>query len=212
MTSPRATGALLLWSPVGILLGWAAMRLMGEIGDEPLWTLGHLVWLPAYVMLALGLIGLYRRIDAPSPGGRLLAGFGAVMSVAGGAAVAAQMAVDLVVGFATGSRREMSDMFDAVQGAPGVELAVYSVGPSLLFVGMVVLAVHAAVRGRIPVLSAVLVAVAVLAAGLDQALGLPERLGMASATVLLLAAMAPVRRRLLADARTTSPNSPVGVG
>jgi hypothetical protein len=211
MTSSRAAGAFLVLSPIGILFGWVSMRLMGEVGDEPLWTIGHLVWLPAYVMLTLGLLALHRRIEAPSPGGRLLAGFGAAMSVLGGAAVSVQMAVDLVVGFATANRREMSDMFDAIQGAPGVEPAVYAVGPSLLFVGMAVLAVHAAVRGRIPVRSAVLVAAAVAIAGLDQALGLPERLGMAFASVLLLVAMVPVRRRLTAEGKPAGERRPVGV-
>ncbi|MCD0446961.1 hypothetical protein LO763_25400 [Glycomyces sp. A-F 0318] len=199
MTSPRAAGAFLLLSPVGILLGWAATRLMDGMGDEPLWTIGHLLWLPAYALLALGLLGIHRRIGADSPGGRLLAGSGAALAVLGGAALTVQMAVDLVVGFATTSRPEMWDMFDAVQAVPGVEPAVYAVGPTLLFLGMPILMVHAAVRRRVPARSAVLVVAAVAVMVLDQAVGLPLRLGMATASVLLFAAMVPVRRLLLAE-------------
>ncbi|SDE05256.1 hypothetical protein [Glycomyces harbinensis] len=211
MTSPRAAGALLVLSPIGILFGWSCMRLMGEVGDEPLWTIGHLVWLPAYVALTLGLVGMYRLIESPSPGGRLLAGSGLVLTVLGGAAVSTQMAVDLVVGFATANRQDMSDMFDAVQGTPGVELTVYAVDPSLLYVGMLVLAVHAAVRGRIPGLSGGLVAVAVVIAGLDQALGFPMKLGMASALVLLLVAMVLTRRQLIADGKPAGRDAPAAV-
>src|ERR1044072_2375496 len=68
-------------------------------------------------------------------------------------------------------------VFDQVQGYPGVELVVYSVGAQLFFVALLVLAGIMAVLHRVTSLSAVVVAagvvvlaVAMLGVGRDSAL------------------------------------------
>jgi hypothetical protein len=199
MTLRRFTATCLLLAPIGILLGWTGMRLGGGGGAEPLWTIAHLLWLPSYAALAIGFAGIPRLIRPPRPGGRILAGFGLAMTAIGGLAVTAQMIIDLVVGFATTDRDGMSDMFDAIQAAPGVEPAVYAVGPSLLFVGMMILTVQAAASGRLPALAAVLVSAAVVISGLEQLVEVPLRLMMLAAVVLLWIAAVPIARRLRED-------------
>jgi hypothetical protein len=102
------------------------------------------------------------------------------------------MVVDLVVGFASANPTEMSELSDLIQAVPGIEAAVYGVGPLLLFVGMLILSVHAAARRRIPVHAAVLVVAAIVVSGLEQAVELPLRLMMAAAVVLLWFAAQPI--------------------
>ncbi|MQM28082.1 hypothetical protein [Glycomyces albidus] len=200
MTLPRFTATCLLFAPIGILLGWAGMRLGGGGGAEPLWTVAHLFWLPSYAALAVGFAGIHRLIRPRRAAGRLLAGSGLAMTVIGGLAIAAQMVVDLVVGFATADRDAMGDMFDQVQSVPGVELAVYAVGPSLLFVGMLILVVQAAASRQVPARAAVLVSAAVVISGLEQAVEVPLRLMMLAAVLLLWLAAVPIARQVREDA------------
>ena len=204
MTFPRFASICLRFSPIGILLGWAGMRLGGGGGDEPLWTIAHLIWLPSYAALALGYIGVHSLIRAERSAERLLAGFGVVLAAVGGMAVSAQMVIDLVVGLSTSDQAGMGERFDDVQAAPGVEAAVYTVGPSLLFVGMMILTLHAAARRRLPVYAPVLVASAVAISGLEQAVEVPLRLMMAAAVILLWFAARPIADRMREPARTTA--------
>jgi hypothetical protein len=196
MTLKRFTATCLTLAPVGVLLGWAGMRLGGGGGAEPLWTVSHLFWLPSYAALAIGFAGIYLLIRPERFGERLLAGLGLAMSAIGGLCISAQMVVDLVVGFATTDRDGMGAMSDAIQNVPGVELAVYSVGPSLLFLGMLILSIQAAVLKRLPASVAVLVSGAVVISGLEQAVEVPLRLMMLAAVLLLWLAAVPTARRL----------------
>jgi hypothetical protein len=204
MTFPRFASICLRFSPIGILLGWAGMRLGGGGGDEPLWTISHLIWLPAYAALAIGYIGVHALIRAERGAERLLAGFGVTLAAAGGLAVCAQMVIDLFVGLSTADRAGMSERFDEVQAVPGVEAAVYAVGPSLLFVGMLILTVHAAARRRLPAYATVLVVAAVAVSGLEQAVEVPLRLMMAAAVILLWFAARPIADRLREPSITTA--------
>jgi len=114
------------------------------------------------------------------------------------------MVIDLVVGLSTSDQAGMGERFDDVQAAPGVEAAVYTVGPSLLFVGMMILTLHAAARRRLPVYAPVLVASAVAISGLEQAVEVPLRLMMAAAVILLWFAARPIADRMREPARTTA--------
>jgi hypothetical protein len=168
-----------------------------------LWTIAHLIWLPAYAALALGYVGVHSLIRPERTPERLLAGFGVALIAVGGLAVSAQMVVDLAVGLSTSTRDQMGERFDEVQAVPGVEAAVYAVGPSLLFVGMLFLTIHAAARRRLPVHAAVLVVAAVAVSAMEQALDVPLRLMMVAAVVLLWFAARPIADRLRANATTT---------
>jgi hypothetical protein len=196
MTFQRLAYLSLRYAPIGILVGWAGMRLGGGGGDEPLWTSSHLVWLPSYAALAFGYIGVHALIRPERAAGKALAGFGVALAAIGGLAVAAQMVVDLGVGFGSSNATEMSELSDRIQGVPGVEAAVYEVGPLLLFVGMLILTIHAAARRRIPAYAAVLVVAAVVVSGLEQAVDVPLRLMMAAAVVLLWFAAQPIAARM----------------
>jgi hypothetical protein len=205
----RFAAAALPLSPIGILLGWAGMRLAGGYGDEPFWTIAHLIWLPSYAVLAIGFIALNRHTRTASAAGRLLSGLGLVATVLGGIAVTAQMVVDLVLGFATSDEVSMSAMSDRVQSVPGVEAAVYSVGPALLFLGMLVTTIHAAVRREVPIYTAALVVVAIAISVLEPYFGLPLRLPMVATIILFWFAVRPIAR-VLREAST--PVAPVGTG
>jgi uncharacterized membrane protein YgdD (TMEM256/DUF423 family) len=86
----------------------------------------------------------------------------------------------------------MSAAFDQIQAIPGVELAVYVVGPVLFYVALVVFAVMLAAGRdrRIAIASAVLVGVGTVLPAVDLAL-------IPLAAVCMLAGLAPLGVRLL---------------
>lgn len=206
-TLTRASGASLILAPIGVLLGWGAMRLGGEGGHEPYWTIAHLIWLPGYLMLALGFVGIHRLIGARSRAGRILAGFALTLTVIGAAAVTAQMLVDLWNGLATDTPAEMSAHFDRVTANPLVDAAVYSVGPALLFLGPVMLCIQAAALRRVPALTAVLVTAAIMIGAGEAAVELPYSGNMLLTAIVLWIALAPLGRRMLRGPEPAAPQT-----
>lgn len=199
MTTRRIAALSLLTAPLLILVGWAVMRLGGSGGREPGWTIAHIAWVLDNVMLAIVCGELYRRTPAT---GRALARFSLArlslaLGLAGSVALIAQMTIDLVVGFATANRTDMRALSATIHDFPGVQLAVYDVGPSLLFLGLIALTVQLAVARRIPARVAVLVTAATLTAGVELVAELPLRLMQASAATLLWLALAPLGWQLL---------------
>jgi len=217
----RFAAATLPFAPIGILLGWAGMRLAGGYGDEPFWTIAHLIWLPSYALLAIGFIALNRLTRAtaesahipetagaddapgtagtnhiPGPASRFVSGLALTTAVLGTIAVTAQMVIDLVLGFATSDEASMSDLSDRLQSVPGVELAVYEIGPALLFLGMLLITIHAAVRRTVPAYTAVLVVLGIAISVLEPIFGLPLRLPMVATIILFWFAARPITRAL----------------
>ncbi|NXY93251.1 hypothetical protein HYE82_02260 [Streptomyces sp. BR123] len=159
------------------------------------WSLGHLALLAA-VLALVPVIWQLRRWAAAGrgPAARLLAGAATTAGLLGAAAATAQTVIDLVVGFLCADREAMNVMFDGVRSHPGVTAAVYSVGPLLFYVGLVLLTAQLAVLRRISAWRPLVVVagIAVTAMSLDL---LP--LG----GLLLLLALAPLgRQRRLAAA------------
>ncbi|MEU4210308.1 hypothetical protein AB0F13_09990 [Streptomyces sp. NPDC026206] len=186
-------------------------------GPGPDWSIGHLALLAGvllFVPVFVGLRGAAARGSGPA--GRWFAGTGAVLGLLGVAAVTGQAVIDLVVGYCSADRATMDELFDRIQGGPGIGPAFYTVGPLLFHVGLVLLTAQAAVVRAVaawrPV--AVVAATALTAVSLDL---LP--LG---ALLFLLAlaplgepsgrgAAAPVRRTELSVRRTGDEGGPAPV-
>ncbi|MFJ8014080.1 hypothetical protein [Streptomyces sp. NPDC096339] len=132
------------------ILAYGAIRL-GDPGHGPgpAWTTGHIALLVGVLQFALVFPAL-RRMTAPATAaGRASAGAAALFGLAGTLAVVVQAAIDLVVGLRAADRPGMERLFEEVQSHPGVLPAVYTVGPTLFYVGLVWLMVQLAVRRRV---------------------------------------------------------------
>jgi hypothetical protein len=109
------------------------------------------------------------------------------------AATLAQMLIDLVIAVRAADKPAMDAMYHKVFGVPAVNLICYQLGPSVLFVGLIVLMFVAAARRTIAMWQAVLtlVAMTVGLAGRQApgALRVIEGIGLLG----LLIALAPLR-------------------
>ncbi len=79
-------------------------------------------------------------------------------------------------------------MFESVQSLPGVELAVYAIGPVLFYLGLIVAACHLVVVGELRAWSAAFVTLGVVVAAISLDL-LPV------AGLLMTAGLFPLTRR-----------------
>jgi len=160
----------------------------GAHGPGLLWTVGHLAFFAALILFVQVML-IARR----TAGGGVVATAAVAAGVAGVCCALVQIGIDIVVGIVATDRAEMVRMFGDVQDVPGVAVAVYGPGPALFYLGLIALVVHLAVVRAVPVWAPVLLVVGVLVtlAGLDL---LP--LG----GLLMLAALAPLARRSLANA------------
>ncbi|MFJ9822863.1 hypothetical protein ACIRSU_00640 [Streptomyces sp. NPDC101160] len=153
------------------------------------WTVGHLALL-ASVLAFVPVLWHLRRwaMAGRGPAARLLARGTAAAGLLGAAAAAAQTVIDLVVGVLCADREAMNVMFEEVRNHPGVTPAVYTIGPLLFYVGLVLLTAQLAAFRRIAFWRPLVVVagIAVTAMSLDL---LP--LG----GLLLLLALAPLDRQ-----------------
>ncbi|NRQ39355.1 hypothetical protein HII36_47165, partial [Nonomuraea sp. NN258] len=197
MNGKRIAGLSFVTAPLLVLAGWALMRLGGTGGREPGWTLAHIAWALNSVMYGIVCVELHRRARDTSPGGRVLAAGALVAGVVGAGCLLVQMLIDLVVGFSTGNRAGMRALSDRIHDLPGVQPVVYDVGPALLFVALVVQAIHLATQGRATAWFATLVTVSVLVNGAELLIDIPLRLAQAASALILWAAFLPTGRELL---------------
>ncbi|MFI9062093.1 hypothetical protein ACIGQE_09515 [Streptomyces sp. NPDC053429] len=205
MTNIKWPGAAFAVGPLCMTV-YGLIRLTDDVhGPGFAWSASHLALL-AGVLAFVPVFLRLRRSAARGRGaaGRWFAGAAAAAGLLGVVAVTAQAVIDLVVGFLSEDRGAMNDLFQRVQDQPGVMPAVYTVGPVLFYVGLVLLTVWlAALRRTEAWRPAVIVAgVAVMAVSLDL---LP--LG----GLLFLLALAPLGRRApdragRLTARTRSPH------
>ncbi|WP_235464982.1 hypothetical protein [Streptomyces platensis] len=121
----------------------------------------------------------------------------AAVGLVGAGCSLAQISVDVVVGALARDHEAMRGMFANVQSVPGVKLVVYTVGPVLLYLGLLVMFCQLALTRAIPVWRAVAVVLAVLVSllGLDA---LPV------VGLLLCAGLTPFARGGISSA--TAPN------
>ncbi|MFI6144706.1 hypothetical protein [Streptomyces sp. NPDC051109] len=161
-----------------------------EHGPGLAWSSGHVFFLAAvscFVPIVLGM----RRMAAAGGGGagRGLAGAGAVTALVGMAAVVAQVVIDLAVGFLSEDREAMNDLFRHVKSHAGVEPAVYTVGPLLFYVGLLLLLTRLAALRRTAAWRPVAVVAGIVATGVSLDL-------LPLAGLLFLLAFAPLGRQI----------------
>ncbi|MCF3183654.1 hypothetical protein IPZ70_27475, partial [Streptomyces polychromogenes] len=103
----------------------------------------------------------------------------------------AQAVIDLVVGLRSADRAGMDRLFEEIQSRPGVEPAVYSVGPLLFYVGLLWIVTQLAAGRRTGVWrpAAVLLGTAVMGVSLDL---------IPLGALLFCAALSPLGRDLAA--------------
>ncbi|MEE1809707.1 hypothetical protein [Streptomyces sp. BE133] len=140
-TGGTAVGAALLAGPA-LMAGYGAVRLLGravsDYGPGVWWTLAHLLFLAGVLAFVPVFLGL--RKTAVVRGGRQVAvEVAAWAGLVGAAAVAVQAVIDLAVAFVAADKQAMSEMFDRVQGVPGVMPLVYTVVPLLFWFGLLAL-------------------------------------------------------------------------
>ncbi|MFE4795741.1 hypothetical protein ACFRFL_11680 [Streptomyces sp. NPDC056708] len=133
-----AAGAVFLAGPA-LMAGYGAVRLVGravgDYGPGVWWTTAHLLFLAGVLAFVPVFLGL-RRL-AGERGGRRVAGeVAAWTGLLGAAAVVVQAVIDLGAGFVSADKEAMSEMFDRVQGVPGVMPLVYTVVPMLFWFGL----------------------------------------------------------------------------
>ncbi|SEH03829.1 hypothetical protein SAMN05444920_1459 [Nonomuraea solani] len=192
MTWKRIAGLSFAAAPLLVLAGWALMRLDGTGGHEPGWTLAHIAWVISSLMYGIVGVELYRR-----SGGGLPATGSMIVAVVGAGCLTVQMVIDLVVGFSTDNRDDMRALSGQIHDLPGVQLAIYDVGPVLLFLALVAQAIHLAAQGKAGRLFAALVTVGVLVSGAELVVEIPLRLAQAGSSMILCVAFLPMARELL---------------
>ncbi|MFD5191390.1 hypothetical protein ACFWMU_25160 [Streptomyces sp. NPDC058357] len=192
-TGRTVLGAALLAGPV-LMAGYGVVRLVGravgDYGPGVWWSVAHLLFLAGVLAFVPVFLGL-RRLAGERGGGRVAGEAAAWTGLLGAAAVVVQAVIDLAAGFVSADKEAMSEMFDRVQGVPGVMPLVYTVVPMLFWLGLLALVTLLAflrrdlVRAWTPVL--VLAGTAAMAVSLDL---LPV------GALCLGAALLPVRRGL----------------
>ncbi|MEU2130826.1 hypothetical protein [Streptomyces sp. NPDC018352] len=186
-------GTALLAGPV-LMAGYGVVRLagrgIGDYGPGVWWTVAHLLFLAGVLAFVPVFLGL-RGPAGERGGGRVACEVAAWTGLLGAAAVVVQAVIDLGVGFVAADKEAMSEMFDRVQGVPGVMPLVYTVVPMLFWLGLLALVTLLAflrrdvVRAWAPVL--VLAGTVLMAVSLDL---LPV------GALCLGVALLPVRRGL----------------
>ncbi|MCX5198553.1 hypothetical protein OOK31_32495 [Streptomyces sp. NBC_00249] len=136
------------------MLAYGLVRLSDpDHGPGAAWTAGHLALTASVLLFGAVFLGLYRMATVAAGGGpgggRLSAAAATATGLAGVLAVTAQAVIDLVVGFRATDRAGMDQLFEQIQSQPGVQPAVYTVGPLLFYVGLLWLTVQLAAQRRI---------------------------------------------------------------
>ncbi|MCX5502701.1 hypothetical protein OG887_25525 [Streptomyces sp. NBC_00053] len=192
----NGTAATALLVGPALMAGYGVVRLVGravsDYGPGVWWTTAHLLFLAGVLAFVPVFLGL-RVLAGERGGGRAAAEVAAWTGLLGAAAVVVQAVIDLTAGFAAADKQAMSEMFDRVQGVPGVMPLVYTVVPMLFWLGLLALVIllaflrRDAVRWWTPVL--VLAGTVLMAVNLDL---LPV------GALCLGVALMPVRRGLSA--------------
>lgn len=131
-----------------LMLAYGGIRIIdgfdGSYGPGLAWTTGHLAFIAALVLFAAMFRDMWQRLGRTWP-----ATTGMVLGFTGIACLLAQFTIDIVIGFMAADRAAMGTLFDQVQTVPGVQLAVYDVGPFLFYVAQLALVAHLAVRRQV---------------------------------------------------------------
>lgn len=188
---------------------WLLMRpIDGRSEPGGWWTAAHAVWLAGFVLFAVMGPRFRRIVDARTTGRRIAVNAGVGIVLFSSLANVVQLSVDLVGGFTSADSAELKDAFAGVKDIPGAEAVIYGVGAQIVFVGLFVCAVLAAVERRGTPASAALVTAGTVVMAVGMGFGRNHwtvPLGM----VCLLAGLASLGRELDGRGRRTGP-SPSG--
>jgi len=122
-----------------LMAGYGVVRLVSHHGPGLGWMAGHLLMLAALVMFGWVIGGLRRA------GRGIAANVFAAIAYVGLGAVIVQIVLDLAVGAMSADAAAQSRHFQQIQAVPGVLPLVYTVVPLFFQVGLLALAVVAAV-------------------------------------------------------------------
>lgn len=143
------------------LFGYGVLRIAGRLHDPygpgPWWQAAHLAAIAGTVLFVPAVSGL-RRLLPPGP----LRGSIVAVTMVGLVASVVQYAVDVVSSVGAADHAALSARTQAFQSLPGANLAIYQVGPPLLYVGLVAIAGLLAANGRLRWWQAALVLVGAL--------------------------------------------------
>ncbi|GAA0450765.1 hypothetical protein Aca07nite_55010 [Actinoplanes capillaceus] len=177
------TRAALLLGPLA-MTAYGITRIIGRLDDQygpgADWQLAHLFGL-AGMLLFIPIIRHLRAHTRPGP----LRETVTAATLLGLAASIIQFSADITQAAIAADRTELRSLQHGFTDLPGVQLAIYDIGPQLFFIGIVILA---ALTEPLPWWSPVLLLTAVLLAAVD--LNLLPLTGL-----LMLAALHPLTRQ-----------------
>lgn len=125
----------------------------GSRGPGLAWTTGHLAFLGALVAFVF-VFAQMRRLA----GADWVSTVAAVIGTAGALALSGQFAIDVVAGLLSTDHQGLSLLTADIRSTPGVDVALYDVGPYLFYIGQIALVVRLAVMRQINAWTPLLVA------------------------------------------------------
>jgi len=129
-------GISLILAPFGEI---AAGIVLAAQGSSQGWILAHFFMLGSIFMYVAAILGV-RQLLGPSkaPWGALGDG-STILALLGLLLTVSQITIDLTVGFLASTPAEMDHMFGRIRAIPAMEITFYSIGPSLFFLGLLLL-------------------------------------------------------------------------
>lgn len=190
------TTALFAAAPALFLGGWLLMRpIDGRSEPGGWWTAAHAVWLVGFVLFAVMGLRFRESVGARTTGQRIALTASAGIVLLSALANIVQLSIDLVGGFTSADSAELKDAFAGVKEIPGAEAVVYGIGAQVIFVGLVVFAVLAAVARRGTPASAALVTAGTVVMAVGMGFG-RNHWSVPTGMVCLLAGLALLGREL----------------
>jgi hypothetical protein len=179
-------------APVLLAAGRGLMMVPSAQDFTTLWTVTHVMFLAGTVLMipaALALSQLARGYAKP-----WLRDLGVSIVFVGALALAAQFVVDLMVAvLAHGDPQAAGTLFDQLQASALIDLVLYTVGPSFMFVGLIVQAAALARVRSVQRWAVIVLGVGPPVVGIGRATG--SALIEVSGLVLIAIAMAVISTR-----------------
>ncbi|MFD3921847.1 hypothetical protein [Streptomyces sp. NPDC058595] len=191
-----STSTLFAAAPALFLGGWLLMRpIDGRSEPGGWWTAAHAVWLAGFVLFAV-MAPRFREITGVRTTGQRIALTASLWTVLLSAlANIVQLSIDLVGGFTSADSAELKDAFAGVKEIPGAEAVVYGIGAQVIFVGLVVCAVLAAIVRRGTPVPAALVTTGTVVMAVGMGFG-RNHWSVPAGMICLLAGLALLGREL----------------
>jgi hypothetical protein len=132
---PLATAVMV--APLLLAAGRGLMLVPSAQDFTTLWTVTHVMFLAGTVLMIPAAVAMSQL--ARGYAGPLLRDVGVAVVFVGALALGAQFVVDLMVAvLAHGDPQAAGALFDQLQASALIDLVLYTVGPSFMFVGLIV--------------------------------------------------------------------------